>query len=187
LYPIDYLLIVIRGVTIAQLKALPIRLSEAQRTELQGIVRKHNSPQHWVLRCRIILLADEGVGVHDTARRLNITRMTVQTWRSRWLARGERGLPALLDEPRSGKPAIYTPEQICAIVAMACERPEDSQRSISHWTQQELADEAIKRGIVDYVSQRSVGRFLKRSGLATASHERLVNHSKGCAVRDEVP
>lgn len=71
-------------------------------------------------------------------------------------------------------------------MAMACERPEDSQRSITHWTQQELADEAIKRGIVDYVSQRSVGRFLKRSGLATASHERLVNPAKGCAVRDEV-
>jgi transposase len=105
--------------------------------------------------------------------------MTVQTWRGRWLESREQGLAALLDEPRSGKPAIYTPEQICAIVAMACERPEDSQRSITHWTQQELADEAIKRGIVDYVSQRSVGRFLKRSGLATASYEGLADHPKG--------
>ncbi len=27
---------------------------------------------------------------------------------------------------------------------MACEHPEDSERPISHWTQQEIADEAIR-------------------------------------------
>jgi putative transposase len=179
LYPIDYNKLVIIGVAIPQLTALPITLREAQRTELQGIVRKHNSPQHWVLRCRIILLADAGVGIHETARRLGITRATVQAWRRRWLTAGAQGLITVQDAPRSGKPAIYTPEQICAIVAIACERPEDSQRAITHWTQQEIANEAIKRGIVEYVSQRSVGRFLKRSGLAAASHEGLVDDEKG--------
>jgi hypothetical protein len=45
---------------------------------------------------------------------------------------------------------------------MACEEPEDSQRPISHWTAREVADEAIKRGIVDNISPRSAGRFFKR-------------------------
>ncbi len=127
-------------------------------------------------RCRIILLADQGMGVHETMRHLRIGRTTVQSWRRRWLQSNEQdGLACLQDAPRSGSPAIYTAEQICAIVAIACERPEGSARPITHWTQQEIADEAIKRGVVEYVSQRSVGRFLKRSRLATASYEGLVD------------
>lgn len=110
-------------------------------------------------------------------RQLKVGRTTVQYWRKRWLQSSELSpsLTRLQDAPRSGKPCEYTAEQICGIVAIACERPEDSQRSVTHWTQQEIADEAIKRGIVDFVSQRSVGRFLKRSGLETASNEGLVN------------
>jgi putative transposase len=69
---------------------------------------------------------------------------------------------ALSDEVRKGRPAIFTPEQICQIIAMACEQPEDSQRPISHWTPREVADEVIKRGIVTSISPRTVGRFFKR-------------------------
>jgi hypothetical protein len=43
---------------------------------------------------------------------------------------------------RSGAPATYTPEQICAVVAMTCEKPSESERPISQWTQREIADEA---------------------------------------------
>jgi hypothetical protein len=32
---------------------------------------------------------------------------------------------------------------------------------VSHWTPTELAAEAIKRGIVEKISPRSVGRFLR--------------------------
>ena len=42
---------------------------------------------------------------------------------------------------------------------------EDSGRPITHWTPPELADEAKKRGIVESISPRSVGRFLGRGGL----------------------
>ena len=53
----------------------------------------------------------------------------------------------------------YTPEQICAVIAMTCEKPSESERPISHWSQREIADEAIRRGLVSNISQRSVGRF----------------------------
>jgi len=41
----------------------------------------------------------------------------------------------------------YSAEDACAIIALACEDPYDSGRAITHWTQRELAAEAIKRGI----------------------------------------
>ena len=103
----------------------------------------------------------------ETAVRLGVWRKTVSQWRARWLAGLESSAPVaerLSDAARSGAPARITAEQICAIVALACERPEESDRPVTHWSQQELADEAMKRGIVEQISQRSVGRFLKRIG-----------------------
>ena len=75
----------------------------------------------------------------------------------------------LVDAPRLGAPATYKPEQICALIAMTCEKPSESERPIGHWSQREIADEAIRRGLVASISQRSVGRFLKRSRPQTAS------------------
>ena len=112
------------------------------------------------------------------AARLGLARARVRLWRSRWLAAAPRlaaadtgtapGLPLadlteqlLADAPRPGAPPTFSPEQVVQIVALACEPPADSGRPISHWTPRELADEAIKRGIVESISARSVGRLLK--------------------------
>jgi putative transposase len=76
----------------------------------------------------------------------------------------------LADEPRPGTPPTFTPEQVVRIVALACEDPrEDSGRPITHWTPPELADEAVKRRIVESISPRSVGRFLGRGGSEASS------------------
>jgi hypothetical protein len=56
---------------------------------------------------------------------------------------------------------------------VACEDPQESGRPVTHWTPQELADEAIKRGIVTSISPRSVGRFLKGGGLEAPSEPLL--------------
>src|SRR2546425_6097364 len=45
---------------------------------------------------------------------------------------------------------------------MTCEKPSESERPISHWSQREIADKVMRRGLVPSISQRSVGRFLKR-------------------------
>ena len=68
----------------------------------------------------------------------------------------------LRDTPRRGRPATFTPEQLCHIVAVACEAPADSGRPVTHWTPRELAAEVISRGIVPSISPRSVGRFKKQ-------------------------
>jgi putative transposase len=75
----------------------------------------------------------------------------------------------LQDAPRPGKPAIFSAEQWCQIMALACEPPEVSGRPISHWTPRELAAEAVNQGIVETISERHVGRFLKSGRAQTAS------------------
>ena len=102
------------------------------------------------------------------ARHLDTNVNTVRHWRTRWL-----GLQAishddlsvaerLEDAPRPGAPPRITDEQVCRIMALACEPPQDAQRPISQWTGRELADEIVKRGIVDTISSRHAARLLKR-------------------------
>ena len=142
----------------------PVTVLPDQREALDQLVRTHSTPQQLALRARIILQASEGVGVRKSARELGVWPKTVRYWRKRWGEAADKQSVAerLTDAPRSGAPATYTPEQICAVVAMTCEKPSESERPISHWSQREIADEAIRRGLVPSISQRSVGRFLKK-------------------------
>jgi putative transposase len=73
-----------------------------------------------------------------------------------------RAIESLLgDSPRRGCPGKFTPEQVTLILAVACEPPEKSGRPVTHWTPRELAQEVQKRGVVQSISPRQVGRFLK--------------------------
>jgi transposase len=157
-------------VAMPRLAADPVVVSPAQRRVLEQLVRTHSTPQQLALRARLILEAADGVGVRRSAKELDVWPKTVRRWRARWREAPEKSSVAerLADTPRPGVPPIYTPEQICAIVAMACETPDESGRPISQWSQREIANEAMRRGLVQYVSQRSVGRFLKKR--PTSSH-----------------
>lgn len=69
----------------------------------------------------------------------------------------------LADRPRSGRPVTFTAEQVCQILALACETPAESGREVTHWTPRELAQEAEVRGIVASISRRTVARFLAQA------------------------
>jgi transposase len=120
------------------------------------------------LRGRIILTAADGKNNAQIARELDIAVETARQWRDRWLALQPISLDDLTiaerleDLPRPGAPARITADQRCQIEAMACEKPEDSGRPISQWTNREIADEIKKRGIVDSISPRHAARLLKR-------------------------
>jgi putative transposase len=68
----------------------------------------------------------------------------------------------LADAPRSGRPPTITDEQVCRIVALACEAPGRSGHPISQWTGREIAEEIERRGIVARISGRHAARLLKR-------------------------
>ncbi len=166
-----------------------IKLTERQRTILEQIVRRAQSAQCMVTRSKIILMADEGQRNQHIANSLEIYVQTPRKWRNRWAEASVRLdeieielddkelynhiKEILSDAPRSGVPNKFTPEQICQIIALACESPEESGRPITNWTHAELADEVLKRNIVESISSRTVGRFLKGSKLETTSESLL--------------
>ena len=160
----------------------PIILTERQRNMLAQRARRATSTQRLARRARIVLAAAGGANNEQIAERLGINRETSRLWRGVWLENEERlGVAeeagekelrqameqTLCDRARSGAPPTFSAKQVCqivamAIVAMACEAPShESGRPVTHWSTTELAEEAVKRGIVEEISARSVGRFLK--------------------------
>jgi putative transposase len=173
-------------------QASPIHLSPIQQELLQRMVHRTKSEQRLVKRGHIILEAAQGTSNTKIAQQWQVDYETVRRWRDRWHAAESRlqvieaaGKPKLLsqaievlltDEQRPGAPATFTFEQFMQIMALACETPTVSDRPVSNWTPRELADEAVKRGIVEQISPRTVERFLKGERFA-ASSQAVLAHS----------
>ncbi len=159
--------------------AEPITLSPRQEELLRARVRARACPQGIAQRIEIVVSAAAGQANECIAREQRTTPERVRRWRNRWkelatrLEEAENGgigdrellelmVQGLSDRPRPGVAPTFTAEQIAQIIAVACEKPEVSGRPISHWSPRELADEVTKRGIVESISPRHVGRLLKR-------------------------
>jgi putative transposase len=166
-------------------RPVSLTLSASQRSALEHLGRCQTTSVRLARRVDILLALADDPCLEQVAADLDLTRVSVRLWRDRWLdaqdrlhaAEAEgvsqadllRLIEAVLDDaPRQGGPATFSAEQIVQIVAVACEPPEKSGRPIRHWTHAELADEVKKRQIVQDISPRSVGRFLKGSGPTTA-------------------
>ena len=154
----------------------PIIVSPAQQAVLAALLRRSSCPQALALRVQVILAAATGQRNEPLARQLGCTPATARKWRRRWdaaaphLAAADDDRPtleravaaALADAPRAGAPATFTAAQIVQIINLACRPPEHFARPVTAWTPRELADEAVKQGIVPAISPRSVERFLGR-------------------------
>ena len=149
-----------------------IALAPVVRHELDTLVRRHSTPQPVALRGRIILAAAEGRNNAPIARREGVDVATVRLWRGRWL-----GLqPISLDElsvaerlaaaPGPGRRPAITAAQQCRIVAPACEAPSTAGRPVSQWTGREVADEIMRRGLVERSSRRHAA-WLRNRGICS--------------------
>jgi len=149
-------------------KPEPIELSDQARQDLEKLVARHTTGQQKAQRARIILKAAEGKNNAEIARELNQSIDMVRLWRRRWhelepIAWDDLSAEERLDDlPRPGAPPRLTADQICRIEQMACEAPEKAGRPISRWTGREIADELVKRSIVDRISARHAARLLKK-------------------------
>jgi putative transposase len=145
-----------------------VDLSAEERQALDALERRHTVPQQVAVRARIIQLAAEGLNNCQIARHLGLDVDTIRLWRGRWL--GFHGVPLvdlgiedrLTDAPRPGRPVQIAAEAVCQIHQVACEAPSQSGRPISQWTNREIADEIVRRGIRSAISPRHAARIVKR-------------------------
>lgn len=139
-------------------KRLELRaLSGEEQVEIEQLARSRTTAARLVERAKVIRLASQGLAVGQISHQLKLSEMTVGRWLKRFNATGVAGLA---DEPRSGRPATYTPTQVADVIATALTNPEDLKLPFASWTldrlEQYLNDErqlAIKRSRIDEILQ----------------------------------
>ena len=151
-----------------------INLLDSEREVLEKLIAGRSTGQQLATRARIVLLANgDWLSNQAIAEKLGIRKADVTLWTQRWLDRaGEPVEDRLADLARCGRPATIDEKQWCQIHALACEPPQEYGRPISHWSSWELAEEAVKQGIVENLSAGHLRKVLKkrhcnRTALAT--------------------
>jgi len=166
-------------------KAAKVLITERQMEILVTLTKSPSTSVCISQRANIILLSFQKLQNIEIAEIVQLNPQQVGRWRKRWQADQQhliniecsktttvlrREIESLLsDKPRSGRKSRFTAEQQASIIAIACEDPKESERPISIWSQREIADEAIKRNIVDTISPNRVRDFLKSGRPETAS------------------
>jgi transposase len=114
--------------------AQQLSLTGAQEETLQRWLRSSKTPQGVVTRCRIILLAAEGVSNNQVAKRLGVGRATVILWRQRFSKAGPAGLTTI-EKGRGRRPSIG-PKKVKQIVDMTLQT---KPKGATHWSCRTMA------------------------------------------------
>ncbi len=123
-----------------------LELSAAEREQLQRWARRRKSSQALALRSRIVLGCAVGLSNKEVAAREQVSAPTVGKWRSRFV---ELRLDGLEDDPRPGRPASISAEQVEDVVVATLE---STPKNATHWSRASMAQ---RSGL----SKSSIGRI----------------------------
>ena len=142
-----------------------VKLTEAERTHLQGLLSKGKSPAKRLLKARILLKADDSeLGERWSDGQIIKALDTNETmvWRVRRQF-VEEGLEAVLSRKQRANPAIapiFDGEKAARLTALACSTPPEGR---ARWTLRLLEDKVVELGIVERASDNTIGRVLKKT------------------------
>jgi len=141
------------------MQRIPVKLTPAQRREVQSLRGKGLHLAREVNRAHILAALDQGVDDAQIAAVLGVSRMVI--WRTR-SAYQEKGLDyAVHDVRRLGAPPVYSTKEEAAVAALACSPAPVGRK---RWTV-ELLTEAARQHSPELrtVSRETVRRWLKKT------------------------
>jgi transposase len=107
-----------------------------ERATIEQLARSRTAPALTVERARIVLLSRYGNSVEEIEATLGVCPATVRLWLNRF---NRDGIKGLADRPRSGRPPVYTAEQIGQVVATSLTDPQTLGLPFASWTLDRLA------------------------------------------------
>ena len=129
-----------------------LELSDTEREQLVRWERRRKSSQALALRSRIVLKCAEGGANTEVAAQCGVSPATVGKWRRRFC---ELRLDGLCDDPRSGRPATITAEQVEEVLVATLE---STPENATHWSRAKMAE---RSGL----SRSTIGRIWRAFGL----------------------
>jgi transposase len=134
-----------------------ITLTDKDRTTMEELLAKGTLAAKTFRRATALLELDRGKTLHDVAATLNVAYITVAAWRDGYKS---KGLDALYDAPRSGRPPVIDGLQRAKITALACS---NAPQGHAKWSLRLLAEKVVEAGLCDTISRTAVGNILKKT------------------------
>jgi hypothetical protein len=160
-------------------KRYVVKLSDAERSQLQSLISKGKSPAKRLLKARILLKADtsevgEAWSGGQIIKALDTNVSMVSRVRQQLV---EEGLDAVLSRKQRATPArqpLFDGEKQARLTALACSTPPEGR---IRWTLRLLEDKVVELGIVERASDNTIGRVLKKT------HFNLTGKNSGSSRR----
>ena len=86
--------------------AVTVYLSDDERQELQGLLRRQKTPLGLARRARAMLLLEQGLTYVQAAAQAGLSVRHLRKWANRFVP---CRTPGLLDRPRPGRPPVFSP------------------------------------------------------------------------------
>jgi transposase len=142
-------------------------LTAEEASQIERLAHSRKEPVRRVQRAHVIKWSAQGYRVSEIADLVGFSPASVRLWIKRFNGKGIAGLE---DEPRSGRPMTYTPEQVSAVIETALTNPKSLGLPFACWTLDRL--EAYlneERGIE--MKRSRIDEILLREGLRWRAHE----------------
>ena len=140
------------------MRSYKVRLTQAERVELQKLISAGVAPARKLARARILLKAEEGFRKAEISRALDVTSNTVtnvcRAFQAQRLEAIER------KKPEHEYKHSLDGEAEAHLIAMACSAPPEGRE---RWTLRLLASSMVKRNYVDEVSHETIRTALKKT------------------------
>jgi putative transposase len=138
----------------------PIKLSPEDKITLEELTNKGNITPRIYKRARILLLSQANneipIPVEEIMKRADVSRATVFNVRRDYK---QRGLNAIYDLPRPGRPSVFDGTTRAEITALACSQ---APKGFSGWSLRMLANRYVELHPEESISHMQVSKILKK-------------------------
>ena len=134
-----------------------ITLSEAERAELEGFIRRGKANARNIRRAHSLLKSAEGWSIERIAEAFEVSAATVSNVRKRYREGGLSGV--LKDKVQKNRRRALAGADEAVLVAIACSPVPDGH---DHWTVRMLQTTLVELGVVDHLGRSTVHERLKK-------------------------
>jgi len=137
-----------------------INLSPNELIRIKSLLKKKIIDSRIVKRAQTLKLKHMGKGTKEISSILDFNQKSITNTINNYL---DFGLDrALEDDPRSGRPIVFDDRDKANIIAMVCTDPPEG---FARWTLELIAEESVKRDLVDSISTSKVQVILQEHDL----------------------
>ncbi len=141
-----------------------IKLTDEERTEVEGFIRRGKANARNVTRAHILLKDSEGWSIERLAETFGVSEATVSNVRKRYREGGVEGV--LKDKVQQKRRRALSGAEEALVVALACSPVPEGH---DHWTLRMLRDKLVELDVVESISAATIHSLLKKMNLSPGS------------------